>query len=183
MRKIAIVAVALCVVVIVLALLPQFLDVNHFRPRIQTELQNRLGRPVSLGNIKASFLPPSLIVRDVEIGEDLRFAPDAQQIARMKLQNLLPSFGNPGGMTSGVLGAVLGGNKKGGQQQKPGGLGGILGALVGQQKTNPQQPAAADNPKQDQQQAQPANPLGDLLNSVMKGKKEKPQRSTANVSM
>ena len=65
MRKFAIIAVAACVVVvIVLALLPQFLDVNHYRPRIQAELQNRLGRSVSLGNIKASFLPPSLIVSD-----------------------------------------------------------------------------------------------------------------------
>src|SRR4051812_1194632 len=74
MRKFAIIAVAVCVVVvIVLALLPQFLDVNHYRPRIQAELQSRLGRPVSLGNIKASFLPPSLIVKDVVIGEDSRF--------------------------------------------------------------------------------------------------------------
>ncbi len=74
MRKLAITAVAVCLVVaIVLALLPQFLDVNHYRTRIQAELQSRLGRPVSLGNIKASFLPPSLIVKDVVIGEDPRF--------------------------------------------------------------------------------------------------------------
>ena len=74
MRKIAIIAVAVVVVVIlVLALLPQFLDVNHYKPRIQAELQSRLGRTVSLGNIRASFLPPSLIVKDVSIGEDPRF--------------------------------------------------------------------------------------------------------------
>src|SRR4051812_100715 len=78
MRKLVIIAVGICVVlVVVLALLPQFFDVNHYRPRIQTELQNRLGRPVSLGNIKASFLPPSLIVKDVTIGEDPRFGNGA----------------------------------------------------------------------------------------------------------
>ena len=78
MRKLVIIAVGICVVlVIVLALLPQFLDVNHYRPRIQAELQNRLGRPVTLGNIKASFLPPSLIVKDVTIGEDVRFGNGA----------------------------------------------------------------------------------------------------------
>ena len=74
MLKFAIIAVAACVLlVIVLALLRQFLDVSHYYPRIQAELQNRLDRPVSLGNIKVSFLPPSLIVKDVVIGEDPRF--------------------------------------------------------------------------------------------------------------
>ena len=74
MRKFAVVAIVVCVVVVlVLALIPQFLDVNHYRPRIQTELQTRLGRPVTLGEIKASFLPPSLIVKDVVIGEDPHF--------------------------------------------------------------------------------------------------------------
>jgi len=74
MGKLGIATIAVCVVVVIaLALLPQFLDVNHYRPLIQAELQNRLGRPVSLGNIKASFLPPSLIVKDVVIGEDPRF--------------------------------------------------------------------------------------------------------------
>ena len=55
------------VVVIALALLPRFLDVNHYRPHIQAELQNRLVGGL-VGNIKASFLPPSLIVKDVVIG-------------------------------------------------------------------------------------------------------------------
>lgn len=78
MRKFAIIALCICVVVVlVLALLPQFLDVNHYKPRIQAELQNRLGRPVTLGNIRASFLPPSLIVKDVSIGEDPRFGSGA----------------------------------------------------------------------------------------------------------
>ena len=74
MRKLATAVVAVCVVAVVaVILLPQFLDVNHYRPRIQEGLQDRLGRPVSLGTIKASFLPPSLVVKDVVIGEDPRF--------------------------------------------------------------------------------------------------------------
>jgi uncharacterized protein involved in outer membrane biogenesis len=74
MRKLAVAVVAVCVVAVVaVILLPQFLDVNHYRPRIQEGLQGRLGRPVSLGTIKASFLPPSLVVKDVVIGEDPRF--------------------------------------------------------------------------------------------------------------
>ena len=94
-----------------------------------------------------------------------RFAPDLQEVARMKLQNLLPSFGNPGALSSGILGAVMGGKQ--GQGQQKGGIGGILGALGGQQG---QQPATGAK-----QPAQPANPLGDLLDSVIKRKKKKEQ--------
>ena len=78
MRKLAIIVVVVCfVVVLALAVIPQFLDVNQYRPRIQSELQSRLGRPVSLGNIKLSLLPPSLKVKDVAIGEDPAFGTGA----------------------------------------------------------------------------------------------------------
>ena len=41
-------------------------------------------------------------------------APDVQQIAKMKLDNLLPTSKNPGQLTTGILGAVLGNkNQKG----------------------------------------------------------------------
>src|SRR5271167_964207 len=75
-------------------------------------------------------------------------APDVEQIARMKLNNLLPTAG-------GLL------NGKGGND-----LGGIVGGLLGGQ-----QPAA--KPGQPQQQNQQANPLGDALNQLLGGKKKK----------
>src|SRR5215467_6958117 len=53
-------------------------------------------------------------------------APDLQQLAQMKLQNLLPTSKNPGALTSGIVGAITGKN------QGKGGLGGILGTLSGQ---------------------------------------------------
>ena len=85
MRKLIIALVAICVVVVlVLAVVPQFIDANRYHDRIQSELQARLGRSVKLGNIKASFLPPSLKVSDVVIGEDPKFGPgpfaQAQQL-------------------------------------------------------------------------------------------------------
>jgi hypothetical protein len=78
--------------------------------------------------------------------------PDIQQIAQMKLKNLLPTAG-------GLL------NGKGGND-----LGGLVGGLLGgqqqgQQAAKPGQPA--------QQQNQPANPLGDALNQLLGGKKKK----------
>jgi AsmA protein len=74
MRKTIIIGVvAFVLIVLALAVIPRFLDVNQYRGRIQAELQNRLGRPVTLGDINLSLLPPSLQVKEVAIGEDSRF--------------------------------------------------------------------------------------------------------------
>ncbi len=75
-------------------------------------------------------------------------APDVEQIAKMKLNNLLPTAG-------GLL------NGKGGSD-----LGGLVGGLLGgQQKQQGGQP--------EQQQNQQANPLNDALNQLLGGKKKK----------
>ena len=78
-------------------------------------------------------------------------APDIEQIAQMKLKNLLPTAG-------GLL------NGKGGND-----LGGIVGGLLGGQQQQGQQ---AGQPAQ--QQNQQANPLNDALNGLLGGKKKKP---------
>ncbi len=74
-------------------------------------------------------------------------APDVQQIAKMKLNNLLPTAG-------GLL------NGKGG-----GDLGGMVGGLIGGQSKSGAQPA-----KPGQQPQKQANPLGDALNGILGGK-------------
>ncbi len=70
-------------------------------------------------------------------------APDIQQIAQMKLHNLLPNSSNPGQLTNGILGKVLGGNQghnaPAGQGGTQGAINGVLGALGG--KPQQQQPA------------------------------------------
>ena len=74
-----------------------------------------------------------------------QFAPDVQKIAQMKLQHLLPNTGNPGGLVSGILGNVLG--QRGGQ--------------------------AAPNQNQPAQQNQnPVDALGKVLNQVIGGNKQ-----------
>jgi AsmA protein len=108
-------------------------------------------------------------------------APDVQQIAKMKLDNLLPSSKNPGQLTTGILGAVLGnknqnGNAGGGNQQK-GGIGGILDAIGGKQQQTQQQPASpavgSNQGQQPQATPTPAAPnLGDVLGQVLNRKKK-----------
>ncbi|MGB8772227.1 MAG: AsmA-like C-terminal region-containing protein, partial [Candidatus Korobacteraceae bacterium] len=73
--------------------------------------------------------------------------PDVQQIAQMKLKNLLPTAG-------GLL------NGKGGND-----LGGLVGGLLGGQ-----QPAKSGQPAQQNQQN---NPLGSALDQLLGGKKKK----------
>lgn len=135
---------------------------------MQTALANNKGELVLPVIVSGSLKHPS-------------FAPDVNAIAQMKMQNLLPSFSNPGQLSTGILGAV--GGKQGQGQADT--VGGIVDALSGrnvqkgqqqQQKTttnsNPQQPqgnstadtindivgglfGGSNNKKKNQQQSQP----------------------------
>ncbi len=76
MKKVLIAVVIVVVVVVAaLAIIPHFLDLNSYRSQIQAKLQQALGRPVNFKDINASFLPPSVKLDNVSIGEDPRFGP------------------------------------------------------------------------------------------------------------
>jgi AsmA protein len=92
-------------------------------------------------------------------------APDVQQIAQMKMQNLVP--------TSKSLGALFG-NKGGATTGQQGGVQGIMDAVTGkqQQQTQPSGPGTSKQPPQQPQPKQ--NPMEDVLNQVMGGKKPAP---------
>src|SRR5579872_3162358 len=74
MRKAAVIILGIVVLIIIAALvIPSFLDVNQYRGKIQAELEQRLGRQVSLGTMHLRLLPLSFRVDNVTIGEDARF--------------------------------------------------------------------------------------------------------------
>jgi uncharacterized protein involved in outer membrane biogenesis len=106
-------------------------------------------------------------------------APDVEQVAQMKLQNLLPTSKNPGALTSGIVGAITGQG-----QQGKGGIGGILGALSGQQQQQQNQQnqqqnngAVGNNAGQQQQQPPDQNPIGNALGQLLgKKKQQQPQQ-------
>jgi AsmA protein len=76
MKKVLIgLGIVVVVVVAALAIIPHFLDLNSYRSQIQAKLQQALGRPVDFKDINASFLPPSVKVSNVSVGEDSRFGP------------------------------------------------------------------------------------------------------------
>ena len=75
MRKAAIViGIIVAVIVGILLAAPLFIDVNQYRPQIQSELQQKLGRQVTLGTLHLGLLPPHLRVDNVSVSDDPRFS-------------------------------------------------------------------------------------------------------------
>src|SRR5262249_3116817 len=74
MKKLGVTLLVVIVLLVAAALIvPHFIDVNHYHARIQNELQKRLGRDVSLGEMKLKLLPPAFEVDNAVIGEDKSF--------------------------------------------------------------------------------------------------------------
>ena len=74
MRRSLIVVAAIVVLAIIGVLaLPALLNVNKYKPRIQAELQKKLGRPVTLGELHLRLFPFSIKVDGLTIGESPAF--------------------------------------------------------------------------------------------------------------
>ena len=84
MRK-ALIACGVLIVLVVIAVvaLPALVDANRYRGRIQSELQARTGRLVSLGQMRLSVFPLAFRVENAVIGEDKDF-PSTQPFADRK---------------------------------------------------------------------------------------------------
>lgn len=94
MRKIAIAIGIIVVIVIVGAgIFVGTFNVNKYRGIIQSELQKRLGRSVTLGDMHLKLFPPRFGVQDLAIADDPRFRPDSRFVKAKELDvsvNLLP---------------------------------------------------------------------------------------------
>src|ERR1700751_4401513 len=74
MRKLGITLLVIVILLVGAALvLPRFIDVNRYHDRIQAELEKKLGRQVSLGQMSLKLLYPSFEVENAVIGEDPNF--------------------------------------------------------------------------------------------------------------
>src|SRR5689334_17887664 len=86
MRKLGIVAAIIVVLLVAAALIvPHLIDINHYHGQIQSQLEKKLGRQVSLGNMSLSLFPPSFLVENATIAEDPRFASGRPFAAADKL--------------------------------------------------------------------------------------------------
>src|SRR5690242_6829674 len=74
MRRIVItVCVIVGIIIVLLLALPSILNVNRYRPQIQAELQKKLNRPVTLGELSLRIIPFSIGVNGITIGEAPQF--------------------------------------------------------------------------------------------------------------
>ena len=94
MRKVfAGIGILVVVVIAGLLIFAATFDVNRYRPTIQSELESRLGRKVSLGDMHLSVLPLRFRVQSPTVGEDPHFGGDTAFIKAQELDvsvQLLP---------------------------------------------------------------------------------------------
>jgi len=129
----------------------------------------------ALANRNGELVMPVLVSGSLS---NPRIVPDFEAIARMKLQNLLPTSGKPGDFTSGILGALLG-NKNNPNQppnQQPGQQPQQQPPQGQPQPTASPTPANGDQANNNQQQPPQKQTWADVLNQMLNKKKQQQQQ-------
>ena len=73
-RALKIVGIVLVVLIVLILVLPFVVNVNDYRPRIEAELTNALGRNVTVGNLSLSLWSGSLAADNIAIADDPSFS-------------------------------------------------------------------------------------------------------------
>ena len=73
-RTFKILAIVVGVFIVILVALPFLIDVNAFRPKLQSELTDALGRQVSVGNLSLSLLSGGVEADQISIADDPQFS-------------------------------------------------------------------------------------------------------------
>lgn len=74
MKILKIVGIVIAVLIVIAIALPFIINVNMFRPQIQSQLDTALGRQVSIGELHLSILSGSVSADDVAISDDPAFS-------------------------------------------------------------------------------------------------------------
>ena len=70
------IAVVIAVLIVIALVLPFLINVNSFRPQIESDLTDALGRKVTVGNLSLSILSGSVGADDIAIADDPAFASE-----------------------------------------------------------------------------------------------------------
>src|SRR5262245_47472446 len=73
-RALKIGGIVVAVLLVILIALPFFINVNSFRPKLESEAAKALGRPVKLGNLSLSVMTGSVGVDNISIADDPGFS-------------------------------------------------------------------------------------------------------------
>src|SRR5215472_14372920 len=75
MKKVLkIVAIIIGILIVLLIALPFFIDANMFRPKLESELTDALGRQVKVGNLSLSLLSGGVTADNISIADDPQFS-------------------------------------------------------------------------------------------------------------
>jgi len=73
-RTLKIIGIVVVVLILIVIAIPFFIDANAFRPRLESELTEVLGRQVKVGNLSLSLLSGSVGADDISITDDPAFS-------------------------------------------------------------------------------------------------------------
>jgi len=73
-RTLKIIGIVVVVLILIVIAIPFFIDANAFRPRLESELTEVLGRQVKVGNLSLSLLSGSVGADDISINDDPQFS-------------------------------------------------------------------------------------------------------------
>ncbi len=76
-RFLKIIAIVIAVLVVIAIAIPFFIDANTFRPKLEAELTDALGREVKVGNISLSLLSGGVTADNISIADDPQFSKAA----------------------------------------------------------------------------------------------------------
>src|SRR5256885_7717751 len=71
------VGVAFAVLILIALLLPLLVNVDHFRPEVQTQASAALGRQVTIGELKLAVFSGGVTANDISIADDPAFSQQA----------------------------------------------------------------------------------------------------------
>jgi AsmA protein len=74
MKILKIVGIVVAILLVVLIALPFLINVNSFRPKIESELSDALGRQVTVGNLSLSLLSGSVKAENIAVADDPKFS-------------------------------------------------------------------------------------------------------------
>ena len=81
-RTLLIVGAIIGVLVLLVLALPFFINIERFRPQIEAQLKNSLGRDVNIGRLNLSILRGGVLAEKVIIGDDPSFSKDPFIVAK-----------------------------------------------------------------------------------------------------
>jgi AsmA protein len=76
-RNVKITGIVVGALILIVIIIPFFIDANSFRPKLESELSSTLGRPVKVGNLSLSLFSGAVKADDIAIADDPAFSKAA----------------------------------------------------------------------------------------------------------